>query len=120
MDRKVLDILHDALAVADVDDIRLMSGPANLSKKTKSAFARFAAELQNLGVRAEWRVLAGDRARQLHARVIADDRATFEVPPLNSVLAGTVDSIHPSEIPMESFETAWSNESVALADLEFD
>lgn len=118
MDRKVLDILHDALSISDVDDIRLMSGPANITKKTKSAFARFAEEMQNLGVRAEWRVIAVDRARQLHARVVADDEVTFEVPPLNSVLAGTVDSIHPSEIPMDAFEAAWANGATALADVE--
>ena len=117
MDRKVLDILHDALSVSNVDDIRLMSGPANISKKTKSAFARFAEEMQNLGVRAEWRVIAADRARQLHARVVADDEVTFEVPPLNSVLAGTVDSIHPSEIPMDAFEAAWTDGATALADV---
>jgi hypothetical protein len=35
---------------------------------------------------------------------------------LNSVLAGTVDSIRASEMPMEAFEAAWTNGAVSLAE----
>ena len=118
MDRKALEILAEELAVNQVDQLRLMSGPANLSVKTKKAFERFAAELELKGAAVEWRVLESAQARALHARVISDDDHTFEVPPLNSVLAGTVDSIRSSEIPMEAFEEAWSQEGVALADFQ--
>jgi len=117
MDRKALEILHEALVLPEIDNVRLLSGPANVSSKTKRAFERFSTELENLGVAAEWRVLSADRARQMHARVIADDESTFEVPPLNSILAGTVDSIHVSEIPMDAFETAWETDSTPLAEL---
>jgi hypothetical protein len=120
MDRKVLDLLHDSLQFDEIDDVRLLSGPANLSSKAKRAFARFAEELANRGVAAEWRVLSAEDARRIHARVIADEQQTFEIPPLNSVLAGTVDSIHPSEIPMDSFELAWSTQASPLESLETD
>ena len=118
MDKKVLDILHDALQLGDIDQIRLLSGPANISKKTKSSFRRFAEELQHRGVPAEWRVLSAEAARKMHALVISDDAKTFEIPPLNSILAGTVDSIHESEIPMEAFEAAWEKDSASLDSFE--
>ena len=52
-------------------------------------------------------------ARSLHARVIADDDETYEVPPVNSLLAGTVDSIRASEMPLDAFEQAWASEGSA-------
>lgn len=51
--------------------------------------------------------------------MISDDYHTYEVPPLNSVLAGTVDSIRASDMPIDAFEDAWNDaEAVALADYE--
>jgi hypothetical protein len=120
MDRKVLELLSEELVIAQIDEVRLLSGPANLSSKAKKAFERFSAELQGQGAACEWRVLPANQARALHARVIADDHQTFEVPPLNSVLAGTVDSIRASEIPMEAFEAAWADESIPLAEYQTD
>jgi hypothetical protein len=112
LDRKALEILADELSVDQLDELRLLSGPANLSAKTKKAFERFSTELEKRGVVCQWRVLPADEARALHARVISDDHQTFEVPPLNSVLAGTVDSIRASEMPMGTFEDAWVGESL--------
>jgi hypothetical protein len=116
MDRKALEILADELEVERIDEVRLLSGPANLSSKTKKAFERFATELGRKGATCEWRVLPADRARALHARVISDEDQTFEVPPLNSVLAGTVDSIRASAIPLKTFEDAWASESIPLSE----
>jgi hypothetical protein len=120
MDRKALEILADELAVDQIDEVRLLSGPANLSTKTKKAFDRFSTELGKQGVSSQWRVLPPEQARALHARVISDDHQTFEVPPLNSVLAGTVDSIRASEMPMGTFEDAWATEGVPLVEYELD
>ena len=41
MDRKALEILADELSLDQIDEVRLLSGPANLSAKTKKAFDRF-------------------------------------------------------------------------------
>jgi hypothetical protein len=120
MDRKALEILTDELPLDQVEELRLMSGPANLSSKTKKAFERFSIELERQGVACQWRVLSAGRARDLHARVISDDVQTIEVPPLNSVLVGTVDSIRASEIPMETFEDAWATESTPLSEFQTD
>lgn len=118
MDRKVLELLQDELRAGQLEEIRLLSGPARVSAKTKDAFERFSTELEKHGVFASWRVLPTDRARKMHARVIADDDQTFEVPPLNSVLAGTVDSIRSSEIPLDVFEQAWEDSAVPIAEYE--
>ena len=54
----------------------------------------------------------------MHARVIADDIDIYEVPPLNSVLAGTIDSIHASQIPLDSFRSAYDEDAMSLADYQ--
>jgi hypothetical protein len=108
MSGRALELLLDELQLAEVDEVRLLSGPANVTGKVKRSFERFATELAARNVGAHWRVLGADRARALHARVITDDHETYELPPLNSVLAGTVDSIRTSKIPLESFLTAYA------------
>jgi hypothetical protein len=120
MDRKVLEMLTDELPMNQIVELRLMSGPANLSSRTKRAFKRFHDEVMNQGVECSWRVLPKESARTLHARVISDDNQTFELPPLNAILAGTVDSIRTSDIPMEPFESAWSTESTPLSEAVTD
>lgn len=120
MDRKALELLSDDLQMDHVDEVKLLSGPANLTSKTKKAFKRFCEEAERRGVACEWRVLPAEQARTMHARVITDDDRTFEVPPLNSVLAGTVDSIRVSEMPMEAFEAAWANGAVSLVEHQTD
>jgi hypothetical protein len=39
--------------------------------------------------------------------VLFDDDTIWELPPLNSLLMGTVDSIRPSAMPRTPFEEAW-------------
>jgi hypothetical protein len=56
----------------------------------------------------------------MHARVIRDDEHIYELPPLNSILAGTVDSIRSSEMPMDAFEQAFEEEAVPLGEFETD
>jgi hypothetical protein len=58
------------------------------------------------------------RARALHARVISDDTQTYEVQPLNSVLAGTVDSIRTSEMPLQVFQEAWEHEGQPIVEFQ--
>src|SRR5262249_35820783 len=69
MDRKILELLMDELDLGKVDEVRLLSGPANITPKTKKAFERFSDELENRGVLCDWRILPAETARTLHARV---------------------------------------------------
>jgi hypothetical protein len=53
-----------------------------------------------------------------HRSFIFDDSSTWELPPLNSLYKGTVDSIHRSHIPRDRFESAWmSAQALTAADL---
>jgi hypothetical protein len=116
MDRKALEILAEELSRGDVTSVRLLSGPANVTSNTKKAFVKFAQELAHKGIHCEWRVLSAADARRMHARVIFDRDRAFELPPLNSVLAGGIDSVRRSAIPRETFEGAWAGETVSLPD----
>lgn len=109
MDRKALELLEEELTVGEVASVSLLSGPANVTSKVKKAFDRFQTEMGKRGLACEWKVIPVGAAREMHARVISDDSLTYEVPPLNSLLAGTVDSIRTSEIPMDSFRSAWES-----------
>jgi hypothetical protein len=111
MDRKVLEILADELDRAAVTDLRLLSGPSNISAKAQRAFERFDAEMAQAATACEWRVLPAELARGIHARVIFDDAGGWELPPLNSLLKGTVDSIHRSSMQRDPFEDAWRDET---------
>jgi len=118
---KALEILVDEIDRDNVSDLRLLSGPANVTDRVKRGFERFATELQHDGVNAEWRVLPLDVARQFHARVLLDDESIWELPPLNSLLQGTVDSIRPSSMPRASYAEAWESEdALPLAELQLE
>ena len=118
MPDKALEVLHDELQLDGVDEVRLLSGPANVTSKAKKRFERFSEELAGRGVECDWRVIPKERAQALHARVIADDDEIYEVPPLNSIYKGTVDSIRASEIPLDSFTTAWDEDGESLLDFQ--
>lgn len=110
MTPKALELLAEELDTSNVTEVLLLSGPANISDRAKSRFHRFSTELAHLGVQSEWRVLPADVARDMHARVLFDEQSTWELPPLNSLLKGTVDSIRPSAIPRSTFEQAWARD----------
>jgi len=119
MSRKALEFLADELRLEQVDQIQLLSGPAQVSSKTKRSFERFRDEMAARGISADWRVLPAGRGRDMHARGGADDKQTYELPPLNSALAGTVDSIRRSDMPLDAFHAAWDDgESVSMADFQ--
>jgi hypothetical protein len=120
MDKKALEMLTEELPQNDVDVVRLLSGPANLTSRTKKSFAKFVQEFEHKGILCEWRVLNPGDARLMHARVMFDDGRAFELPPLSSVLAGGVDSIRESDMPREFFEQAWEGDTVALEDYATD
>jgi hypothetical protein len=108
MSRKALEILAEELDRDAVVSILLLSGAANVNEQAKRSFQRFATEMASSGIDAEWRIVPDSQARKLHARVIFDDDDAWELPPLNSLLKGTVDSIRRSHIGRSPFVTASS------------
>ncbi len=107
MSRKSLELLSEEIDKDNVSRIRLLSGPAHADEKARRAFRRFAEEMQNLNIEATWRVLPTELAQPIHARVIFSDAGSWELPPVNLLLMGTVDSIHPSGMDRDPFEAAW-------------
>jgi hypothetical protein len=109
MSRNALELLAEEVDLTRVKAIQLLSGPANVNDKARRQLDRFQAEMQAQGIESDWRVLSEDSARDLHARVIFDEAHMWELPPLNSLLKGTVDSIRPSHMPKDSFFRAWEH-----------
>ena len=107
--RKALELLVEEVLTDQIRGIRLLSGPSNIDERAKRDFAHFSEEMSNGGVDCEWRVLPSDEARQFHARVIFDDEQAWELPPLNSLLMGTVDSIRVSGVARDRFEGLWAS-----------
>jgi hypothetical protein len=107
MGRKALELLSEEIDKDSVGRIRLLSGSTHTDDRAKAAFRRFAEEFSNLSIEAEWRAVPDELGRAMHARVIFSDAGAWELPPLNLLLMGTVDSIHPSEIDREAFDEAW-------------
>jgi hypothetical protein len=116
MDRKLLEVLIDDLEREAVTRIRLLSGPANITPKVQRAFDRFRQEMAGSAIECEWRVLPADDAREMHARVLYDSTTTYELPPVNVLLMGTVDSIRKSDIPHRPFEEAWAGDAARPVD----
>jgi hypothetical protein len=121
MGPKALELLAEELDLNHVSEVLLLSGPANITPRVQSRFERFSTELDHTGVRSEWHVLPAEAARDLHARVLFDEESIWELPPLNSLLKGTVDSIRPSGMPRETFEQARARDDARpIAEAEFD
>jgi hypothetical protein len=91
-----LDFLADALERQGVDSVCLLSGDDNIRRnpaKIWGRFKKFAEEMRADGIACEWRIITKKEAKGLHARVLLDDERAITIPPLNSLLAGTVDVI---------------------------
>jgi hypothetical protein len=105
---KVLEVLYAEIDGRNVSSIRLLSGPNEISDATKEQFRRFRKEMASeRNVSAEWRVLRKDDARSLHGRFFITDGYARNLPPLNLILAGTVDEILPSEVTARYFDEWW-------------
>jgi hypothetical protein len=114
--RKVLDLLHESLDGEAVHGLRLMSGPDNATdEESKRRINRFTEEMGAHGITVEWRIVPKKKTGALHARVLSDASRTFELPPINSILQGTTDSIRESGIPLSPFEAAWATATPVAA-----
>ncbi|WP_156096696.1 hypothetical protein [Amycolatopsis jejuensis] len=94
---RALEEIAEELDTGFVTEIRIISGDAEnvVSPKSMKDFARFRAEMANKGVVAEWRV-DGKFNRDWHDRWIADDKVTWNVPPINTLLKNDYSEISPA------------------------
>jgi hypothetical protein len=108
MPSKVLEVLYREVQGGDVAQIRLLSGPANISGEAKDEFKRFSREMEaKRNVDAEWRVLSKKDAFLHHDRFFLSDGIARNLPPLNTILKGSTGEILPSDFTVERFDEWW-------------
>lgn len=109
MPRKVLELLHGEIDGQRISAVRLLSGPANIDIATKGEFQRFRSEMASeRRIDVQWRVLSKDDARLRHGRFFISERLSWNMPPLNSILMGSVDEILQSHLTEETFNDWWT------------
>lgn len=108
MPPKVLEVLYGELDGTKIKDVRILSGGANITDAAKGDFDRFAKEMKKeRKIDVQWRVLDKGETFKRHDRIILSNGMAKNLPPLNTVLAGSVGEILPSEIEPAEFEVWW-------------
>jgi hypothetical protein len=116
MPAKVLEVLYREVGGNGVKEIRLLSGPANVDVAAKDDFKRFAKEMKaKRNVVAEWRVLSKKDAFLHHDRFFLADGLSRNLPPLNTILAGSTGEILPSELTVTQFDEWWAEGESLMA-----
>jgi len=101
-------VLYGELDGARVKDVRILSGGANVTDALKGDFDRFAKEMKKTrGIDVEWRVLDKGETFKRHDRIILSKDQAKNLPPLNTILAGSVGEILPGNIKPAAFEEWW-------------
>jgi hypothetical protein len=114
MGAKVLEVLYPEVDGTLIDEIRLLSGPANVTEAARKDFSRFRAEIGTArSIKAEWRVLEKADARQKHDRFLLSSRPGVNLPPLNNILAGDVGEILPSDVTPAMFD-GWYSDALTI------
>jgi hypothetical protein len=106
---KVLEVLYKEMDPSVVSTVRLLSGPAHITPDTKTEFKRLKTEMAKSDVHADWRILTKGEAFQLHDRFFISDGISRNLPPLNTILAGSVGEILPSDVREADFDGWWTN-----------
>ncbi len=108
MPGKVLEVLYRELEGAKVRVVRLLSGPANVSDSLKADFKSFRGEMKKKrGIDVDWRVLSRDAAFEHHDRFFITEGISRNLPPLNTILAGSTGEILPSKLTAVEFDGWW-------------
>ena len=109
MPAKVMEVLHRELQSGTVSNIRILSGPANVTKDAQVEFRLFREEMaKKRGITVEWRVLSKEEAANHHDRFFLSEGLARNLPPLNSILKGTTGEILPSQIGPADFDQLWA------------
>lgn len=109
MPPKVLEVLYRELDGEKVQTVRLLSGPSNVAQDLKDDFKRFRKEMKaQRSIDVEWRVLTRQEAFAHHDRFFITDGMSRNLPPLNTILAGSTGEILPSEVTEADFDRWWA------------
>ena len=103
--RRALEDIAVEISDSDVDQIRIIS--RGLSPKDQRDYERFAEEMSNRNINAEWRLTHDQRL--FHDRFIAFDGRTVNVPPVNLIYQRDVPYSEINESTVRPpFEEWWS------------
>lgn len=106
---KALEVLAREVSGEGVRSIRLLSGPANVTRDLKDDYKRFRQEMKDKrGVDVEWRILTKKDAANHHDRVFFADGMARNIPPLNTILKGSTGEILQSGMDPAEFEAWWA------------
>jgi hypothetical protein len=120
MPAKVLEVLYKEMDGEKVRTVRLLSGPASITQDVKDEFRRFRAEMsEQRRIDCEWRVLTRQEAFSHHDRFFITEGMSRNLPPLNTILAGSTGEILPSEMTAEEFDRWWGG-GVDLTQFQID
>ena len=107
---KVLEVLYRELDGEKVQTVRLLSGPANVTADGKDDFKRFRSEMKKQrGIGVDWRVLTRQAAFTHHDRFFITEGMSRNLPPLNTILAGSTGEILPSELTEAEYDRWWAD-----------
>ena len=83
---------EELVVIADpslIQEIRILSGPANVNGRSKKEFSRFKKELGNKGIDCQWRILG----RFAHDRFLISKAYCLNIPPVNSWFQGSYSEV---------------------------
>lgn len=109
MPSKVMEVLYRQVEKGSVSLIRILSGPANVDQELKDDFQRFRTEMaRQRSIEVTWRVLSAKESFRHHDRHFLSDGIARNLPPLNSILAGSTGEILESGITSADFDGWWA------------
>jgi hypothetical protein len=109
MPGKVMEPLYREIEQGSVTAIRLLSGPANITRDVRDDFKRFRTEMRKQrGIEAEWRVLDKKEALKHHDRLFLAQDISRNIPPVNSILANSSGEILDSNFSVADFDSWWA------------
>lgn|GEM_PF-2607626 len=109
MPGKVFEVLYRELDGSKVNAVRLLSGPANVSDTLKADYKTFRGEMKKKReIDVAWRVLSKQAAFEHHDRFFITEGMSRNLPPLNTILAGSTGEILPSRMSVGDFDSWWA------------
>jgi len=115
---KGLEPLSDELNGNIIDNIRVLTGTANVNDNLKKDFKRFETEMSKRGIKAELKVIYNkELLNTIHDRWIISENICYNLPPINTIYQGQYAEIKLTK-NTPPFENWWTNSHDILLEWE--
>jgi len=108
--RNGIERLYDELIdgnLSNVQEIRILCGPVNVTKKFKDDFKRFKKECRGFGIIAKCKVICDkDIMNELHHRFLLTQGYKYSLPPISSIEMGQWGSLFETQVQFP-FDRYW-------------